>query len=112
MERSKRRARFGRRGSDSGSVAPERDVATAFDMRPGVDQIGRPYSALSEMLCETEPARQRVSRTHQVCEACDAGDDRRGSKVHQDVRPLTDDFGFVEPESEPAREGRCKGLLH
>ena len=112
MERSKCRARLRRSGCDSGSVAPERDVATTFDMWPGVDQLGRRYGALSEMLCETEPAGQRVSRTHKVRETCDAGDYRRGSKVHQDVRPLTNDLGFVERQSEPAGKGRGKGLLH
>jgi len=64
------------------------------------------------MLCEADTAGQRVSRTHQMRKACDASDDRRGSKVHEHVRPCTDDLGFVERESEPAGEGRSEGLLH
>ena len=81
-------------------------------MRAGVDERGRRYGALAKRLGEGDATRQRLGRPHQVSQPSHSRDDRRGTKLDQNVHPFAKHHGFVEHETEFASERGSEFPFH
>jgi hypothetical protein len=92
-------------------VRPERHVAAALDVGPGVDLIARWDDEPAQRPGHGDDARQRLHWPHEVRDPCHPRHERIGAEMYDRVHAFGEDDRSIAENTEFARHGQ-RGLIH